>query len=550
MLSSLYTGVSGVNANMESLSVIGNNIANVNTVGFKSSRITFDDVLSQTLTGNNQIGLGVTMGSIQKMFSQGAFEKTANALDLAVSGNGFYMVNDPILSTTYYTRAGQFQTDKDGYVVTPGNLRLQGYMANTSGVLQNTVQDIQLSTKIIAPNSTSAITLNANLDSNASITGFVFTTGSNDGVRFSVDGGTSWLTASLITDGGLTSGNAATGAEAGAGVKAALEAANGISDTYDVSYNDQTGAFTITNSTGNTGTLVLDWSSALSTSASLLGFDPVSSGSIAAGSSDESDVAAGDFTLAKAGDTSNFSTPMTVYDSLGNGHLVTLYFRKDSPGAVGNSWDWYAVVNGSDTMSGSTEIQAQGSITFDTTGALYQESGITYPGGGFNFTGGAAQNQQITFDFGTSTVQAGTGTDGTTQYGTASSVSTLSQDGYSSGSLQRVSIDQDGMISGVFSNGRTLTLGQVLLADFAAPTGLSSAGHNLYQETFESGLALVGSPGASGRGLVQSSTLELSNVDLAEEFVNMIIAQRGFQASSKTITTSDQLLAELVNLLR
>lgn len=550
MLSSLYTGVSGVNANMESLSVIGNNIANVNTVGFKSSRITFDDVLSQTLTGNNQIGLGVTMGSIQKMFSQGAFEKTANALDLAVSGNGFYMVNDPILSTTYYTRAGQFQTDKDGYVVTPGNLRLQGYMANTSGVLQNTVQDIQLSTKIIAPNSTSAITLNANLDSNASITGFVFTTGSNDGVRFSVDGGTSWLTASLITDGGLTSGNAATGAEAGAGVKAALEAANGISDTYDVSYNDQTGAFTITNSTGNTGTLVLDWSSALSTSASLLGFDPVSSGSIAAGLSDESDVAAGDFTLAKAGDTSNFSTPMTVYDSLGNGHLVTLYFRKDSPGAVGNSWDWYAVVNGSDTMSGSTEIQAQGSITFDTTGALYQESGITYPGGGFNFTGGAAQNQQITFDFGTSTVQAGTGTDGTTQYGTASSVSTLSQDGYSSGSLQRVSIDQDGMISGVFSNGRTLTLGQVLLADFAAPTGLSSAGHNLYQETYESGLALVGSPGASGRGLVQSSTLELSNVDLAEEFVNMIIAQRGFQASSKTITTSDQLLAELVNLLR
>lgn len=552
MQSSLYTGISGVNANMANLSVIGNNIANVNTVGFKESRATFSDVLSQTLgtDGTSQIGLGVQMSGIQRMFSQGTFETTSSSLDLAISGNGFYMVNDPTLATTYYTRAGQFQTDKDGFVVNPGGLRLQGYAANSAGVLQNTIEDLRLTTQTITPNATTAATLNANLDSNAAVTGYVVTAGTNDNISFSVDGGATYQTASLVTDGGLSSGSAATGQVVGAAIKAALEGANGTTDTYDVSYDDQTGIFNITNNTGNAGTLVLDWGSALSTSGSLLGFNPATSGAIAAGAADVSDVAGGAFQLSKAGETSNFSSPITVYDSLGNGHLVTMYFRKDSLGATGNSWEWNAVVNGTDTTSGATEVQAQGTISFDTTGALYQESPITYPGGGFNFSGGAAQGQQISFDFGTSIAQAGSGTDGTTQYGTTSSVSSLTQDGYSSGGLQRVAIDKDGIVSGVFTNGQTLTLGQVLLSDFASSGGLSSVGSNLYQETYESGQPLIGTPGSSGRGLIQSNTLELSNVDLAKEFVNMIIAQRGFQASSKTITTTDQVLAELINILR
>lgn len=552
MQSSLYTGVSGLNANMSKLSVIGNNIANSNTVGFKSSRVIFDDVLSQTLsggTGTNQIGLGVKMSSIQKMFSQGAFETTSNSLDMAVSGDGFYIVKDPVLNGNYYTRAGQFQTDKDGYITNANALRLQGYMANSAGTLQNTVQDLRLSTKTIAPNPTSNATLTANLDSNAPVTGFVFTAGTNDNIQFSIDGGTTWLTASLVTNGGLASGNAYTGSATGAAIKSALEAVNGTTDTYNVSYDDQTGLFTITNNTGNTGTLAFDWTNPLSTSSTLLGFN-AASGPIAAGASTASNVAGGDFFLGKAGDTSNFSTPVTVYDSLGNGHVVTLYFRKDSLGATGNNWDWYAVVNGTDSTSGNTEIQATGTVTFNTNGALYSETGITYPTGGFNFTGGAAQNQLITFDFGNSLAQGGTGTDGTTQYGTSSGVSMLSQDGYSSGTLQRIAVDQDGIISGIFSNGKDLTLGQVLLANFASPVGLSSAGKNLYNETFDSGQALIGSPGSSGRGLIQSSTLELSNVDLSQEFVDMITAQRGFQANSKIITTTDELLNELVNLKR
>ncbi|MBI1911755.1 MAG: flagellar hook protein FlgE [Deltaproteobacteria bacterium] len=553
MQSSLYTGISGLNANMSKLSVVGNNIANVNTVGFKGSRVIFDDVLSQTLsggTGTNQIGLGVKMSSIQKIFSQGAFETTGNSLDMAISGSGFYMVKDPVLNSTYYSRAGQFTTDKDGYITNPEGLRLQGYMANSAGALQNTVQDLQLTTKTIAPNATTNATLTASLDSNASIPGFVITSGTNDAINFSVDGGTTWFNASLVSDGGLSSGSAYSGSSIAASIKSALEARNGNTDTYDVSYDDQTGLFSVTNNTGNAGTLVLDWSSPLSTASTILGHNAVSSGAIAAGSSNASDVAAGDFFLGKAGDTSNFSTPVTVYDSLGNDHVVTLYFRKDSLGSVGNNWDWYAVVDGTDTTSGATEIQAKGTISFNTSGALYSETGVTYPYGGFNFTGGALQSQIISFDFGNSIAQAGTGTDGTTQYGTTSGISALTQDGYSSGTLQRMGVDQDGVISGIFSNGKDLTLGQVLLADFASPVGLSSAGMNLYKETYDSGQPLIGAPGSSGRGLVQASTLELSNVDLAQEFVDMITAQRGFQANSKVITTTDELLAELSQLKR
>ena len=551
MQSSLYTGISGLNANMSNLSVIGNNISNVNTVGFKGSRVTFGDVLSQTLSGGsgtNQVGLGVQMGSIQKVFNQGAFETTGNTLDLAISGNGFYMVTDPTLNSTYYTRAGQFSTDKDGFITNPEGLRLQGYLANAAGTLQNTVQDLQLTTKTITPSATTSAILNANLDSNAPVTGFVFTSGTNDQITFDVAGVPQ--TASLVTDGGLVSGGAATGADVAAAIKSALQAQNGNGDTYTVDYDDQTGIFTIANDTGNAANITIDWGA--STSATLLGYSGAGMAAIAVGADDAAAVkaAGGAFDLNSAGDTSNFSTPVTVYDSLGNDHVVTLYFRKDNLGSAGNTWEWFGVVDAAESTSGTTEIQAQGSVTFNTSGALYSESGVTYPTGGFNFTGGALQSQMIDFDFGTSITQGSTGTDGTTQYGTTAGVSMLTQDGYSSGTLQRISIGQDGVLKGIFSNGNDLTLGQVLLADFASSTGLESAGMNLYKETYDSGQPLIGGPGSAGRGLVKSSTLELSNVDIAREFVNMITAQRGFQANSKIITTTDEILAELVNLKR
>jgi flagellar hook protein FlgE len=545
-VASLYTGISGINANLKVLSVIGNNIANINTFGFKGSRVAFADILSQSLTGSSQIGLGVKLSSIQKSFTQGAFQATNNILDLGISGDGFYMVNDPVDGSPFYSRAGMFHLDKDGYIVNPEALKLQGYMANSSGVLQNTVTDLIISGATIPPNTTNTVTITANLDSNSPVTGFVLTAANAD-IYFSDDNGTTYFTADLITDGGLTSGAANTGAAVATAIETALEAQSGT-DTYTVTYDDQTGLFTIGNDVGN-GVLLLEWSHANTTAEVLLGFDTVDS-TIAAAASDESDNAGGAFVLASAGDTSNFSTPVTVYDSLGNSHVVTMYFRKDSLGGTGNVWEWFATVPASDSTSGNQEIQANGTATFNTSGALYQESSITYPTGGFDFTGGPAQDQAIVFDYGLSIVQGGSGATGTTQYGTNSGVAALAQDGYASGTLGSIAVAQDGVISGVYSNGRTLTLAQVLLASFAATEALQSAGNNVYTESYDSGQPLIGAPGSSSRGFVQSNTLELSNVDMAEQFVGMITAQRGFQASSRVITTTDDLLAELVNLKR
>jgi flagellar hook-basal body protein len=413
--------------------------------------------------------------------------------------------------------------------------------------LGNTIGDIEISNSAIAPSATTTVEVAANVDSNAEITGFVFTAATSD-IAYEDVGS---VTADLISDGGLTSGTAYTGSEVAIGIKNAMEGTNAGGDTYTVTYDDQTGLFTIVNDATNANAITMRWDLAATTAESLLGFTAATSGVIAAdGSSDTSDAAGGEFTLASAADTSNFSVPVTVYDSLGNDYVITAYFRKDSLGGTGNIWDWYAVVDADDTTSGNTEIQASGSLVFNTTGALFSDSGITYPTGGFDFAGGGVQDQTINFDFGTATSAGGTGKDGITQYGTDSAVSALSQDGYTAGSLQRISVDTEGLIEGVFSNGRSRSLAQLVLASFQSQVGLSSVGRTLYFETVESGQPLLSVAGASGKGLIQASTLELANVDLAKEFISMITSQRGFQANSRIITTTDDILAELVNLKR
>ncbi len=498
--------------------------------------------MAQTASGANEIGLGVKMSGTQRLFSQGAFETTASGLDMAISGNGFFTLADS--TGTYYTRAGQFRIDKDGFLVNPGDLSVQGYMADASGVLGNIIGDIQISNSAIAPNSTATVEISANVDSNAVITGFVFTSGSNEDIAAN-DG--SGFTADLITDGGLTSGTSYSGTEVAVAIKNALEGTNSSGDTYTVAYADQTGLFTITSDSANSNSITIDWDGA-STANTLLGF--TADDTIAVAASASSDVAAGAFTVANAADTSNFSVPVTVYDSLGNDHVITVYFRKDSLGGTGNIWDWYAVVDAADSTSGNTELQANGTLVFNTTGALFSDSSVTYPTGGFDFSGGGVQNQTIDFDFGLSTVAGGTGKEGLTQYGTDSAVSALAQDGFTAGSLQRISVDSEGLVEGVFSNGRTRNLAQLILATFQSQEGLSGVGRTLYQETADSGQPLLSNPGSSGKGLIQSSTLELANVDLASEFISMITAQRGFQANSRIITTTDDILAELVNLKR
>ena len=428
MLTSLFTGVSGMSANGMALSVISDNVANMNTTGFKTSRAVFGDILSQQL-GESQVGRGVVLTDVAPEFNQGTFENTSSVLDMAVDGNGLFILNDS--SGTSYTRAGQFSVDKDGYVVNPGGSRLQGYGFSATGTASSGLGDINVSSKNSAPNSTQNVTINANIDSTSTI-----------------------------------------------------PAAFDITDPYN---------------------------------------------------------------------TSNFSSSITVYDSLGNGHIVNVYFRKSVQAATGNTWEWFGVVNGTDSASGTTEIQAQGTLGFTNNGELDTESAITYPlaSSGFDFNGGAATGQVIDFDFGTAiTTDGGTGLDGTTQFGAASSTSFQNQDGYSSGSLKSITISPDGIMTGIFTNGQTRGIAQIALAKFIAPTGLTKMGKGLYAESVGSGQPIISTPGVSGTGSLLSNTLELSNVDLAEEFVKMILSQRGFQANSRVISTSDELMVELVNLKR
>lgn len=432
MLTSLYTAVSGMGANGVSLSVIGDNIANLNTIGFKASRIAFGDVLSQTITGiagSSQVGRGVLVSGVSPLFTQGSFETTTNALDMAVDGDGFFIVSDG--SARYYTRAGQFSIDKNGNIVNPDGLILQGYLADASGTITGTVGNLQISTKQSPPNMTTKVDIAVNLDSKATVPAAAFTLDSNG---------------------------------------------DGVND------------------------------------------DPANY---------------------------NFSTTVTVYDSQGGSHQVTLYFVKTAD----NAWEVHYVHDDPANPGQLIDAGTQ-SLTFDTNGALIDDNSGTPIS--FNFGTAVTSPQDITFNYGTGTGEtpAGTGLDGTTQFASDFAVINLTQDGYSAGALKNVVISEDGVITGIFTNGQTRPIGQVALARFVAPTGLTKLGRNLYAESFDSGQPIVGMPETSGLGRVLSHTLELSNVDLAEEFVKMISAQRGFQANSRIITTTDDLLQEMINLKR
>lgn len=409
LFSALFAGVNGINSNGNVISVIGDNIANVNTIGYKGSRAVFEDILAGSDTN---IGLGSRVADINGQFNQGGFESSSSVTDLAIDGEGFFVVQSDD-GSQFYTRAGQFSVNKDGDIVNQANQVLQGFTVDASNDVTSQVGDMTVSTTPIPPHSTSEITLQMNLDS----------------------------------------------------------------DTVVGS------AFSVVNPTG----------------------------------------------------TSNFSAGITAYDSLGNGHLVTMYYRKTT---ATRTWSWYAVVAQAEITSATADkICAQGTVKFSSSGGLQSS---TTTSSDFDFLN-AAQNQAITFDF-------GSGVAGVTQFGSDSAVINIGQDGYASGSLKSIEIDSDGTISGNFTNGQTQTLGQVLLATFNNREGLKRVGNNNYQETLDSGVPVLGSPASAGKGSIVSSTLEQSNVDLANELIKMVIIQRGFQANSRTISTVNDMLAQLVTL--
>lgn len=428
LIGSLFSGVSGLRTNSQAMNVIGDNISNTNTVGFKSSRSVFGDLFGTILNNGSvtsQIGQGTQfVGSLQD-FSQGAIENSTNALDMAIDGQGFFVVNNG--QGNFYTRAGQFRINDNGIVQDIGGNALQGFRI-TGGTVNNTLESVDLAGVQSAPNPTTAFTLGANLDAR----------------------------------------------------------------------------------------------SALGTT---------------------------------------FSSPVSLVNSVGNQVVATMNFTKSADWASGTEWAYsLSVPAGQGTVVlNSAANDNNGSIRFDTSGNLVEildHAGVTLGGVQdltnifIDFSGASppGTNQQMTWDLADVTGTASNGK--VTGFAAASNTNSVVQDGFPTGVLTGLSVANDGTINGQFSNGQSEALFQVALADFLAPTGLTRTGQNLFAESGLSGQPVIAAPNTGGFGSVLGSTLELSNVDLAQEFVTMIKTQQAFQASARIITTTDDLLTETVNLTR
>jgi flagellar hook protein FlgE len=414
MMRSMFSGVSGLRTHQTMMDIIGNNIANINTVGYKSGAITFQSMLSQTLRGASsstelkggtnpiQVGLGSKMGSVDVNFVQGNLQSTGKVTDMALQGEGFFILNSS--AGTFYTRAGNFSFDSEGYLVSPSDGSIvQGWIAESDGSINSntTIRNIQIPIdQIVEPRATTSITYSGNLP-----------------------------------------------ADAAAGAK--------------------------------------------------------------------------------------FITSIDVIDSQGNRHTLSVEFKKDdtTPTPLANTWYW--------DVQAPAGAAGAGTITFSSSGIL-ATSTIATPMT-YSPTGAAAM--AIVPNFGSIGE-----IDGITQFSTSSTIAATSQNGNVSGSLQSLSIGGMGEITGIFSNGQNKNLAQIAVALFKNPSGLSNYGNSLYGESNNSGVAIIGTSDSGGRGEIISGTLEMSNVDLAKEFANMIISQRGFQANSKIISASDEMLMDLVRL--
>ena len=430
MAGSLWSGISGLNASGKQMDVIGNNIANVNTVGFKAGTTVFGDILSQSISGGSmQIGRGVGVTAVPTLFGQGSFASTQSATDLAIDGEGFFMVNDSD-GATYYTRAGMFNMGDGGYLRDVNGYKVQGYIYQ-DGANTNAIGDIALSGLQSDPSVTTEFSIGSNLDSEAE-------------------------------------------------------------------------------------------------------------------------------------DGEVFISAQTTYDSLGGAHTLRMEFTKTAPA---RQWEYRAYLehDGVYTESDTTATAVPTpTITFENDGSLdttiYNDVALSFdtfqttpalnPSGAEIGTGvnGVPANG-ITWVVAGNTA-ASISSEVMTGYASPSANRSIVSDGWASGELKSLAIESDGVIDGFFTNGQSAGIGQIALAKFTNTSGLMKMGSCLFAATVNSGDALVNQPGAGGLGEISPNSLEMSNADIATEFINMITAQKAYQASAKVVTTTDQMMSELMNIKR
>ena len=520
--SAMYTGLTGLNCNGEAMAVLGDNIANLSTTGFKYSQVNFEDMMAQmvaTGSGPGQVGRGSQISEIIPIFSQGSMQTSANDTDVAITGTGFLIVKDPSNQGLYYTRDGSFNLDKDGNLVTAHGYHVQGKVIDpVSGTPTGTDVDIVLSQNYAAPKASTSVDMVMNLDSNTA-------SGSTYSSALSLYDTTGNVHSLDMTYTKLASQEDSTvtcGAEAGALNNTYWTISSPTTDYY-VWYNVAAG-----------------------------GVDPAVAGrtgievAVAAGATAAQVATATQAALAGVADFSNASVSSAVVTvstlasggAAGAANGTTPWAPADFTAAVGDS-DW--------TLSGTLDGNA---VT------------ITDPGGGgpsnmvFNSNGTLTSAGQYSVNLGLTPAQIITlnlkDTNGgsTSQYAASSVTNYASQDGYGAGFLQRVSIDSAGVITGHYSNGQIIPQYELTLARFNSPIKLHREGANMYSETQDSGVPLTGGAGTNGLGSINANALEQSNVDLGEQFVHMILYQRAFQANSRVITTSDTMLEEVLNLKR
>lgn len=416
--STLYVGISGLQTNSQAMSVVGNNISNSNTTAFKSSSTIFSDVMATTVasaSGNSEVGRGAQISTVSTNFTQGTLEATDSSTDLAIQGDGFFIVSAAEEDTMYYTRNGAFSFDDDGYLVSSEGLRVQGSAIDDEGQVQGDLGDILINlVSQIPAGQTETVDMTTNLDSDSELLGA--------------------------------------------------------------------------------------------------------------------------FDIADSAATSNFSSSLIIYDSLGTEHIATCFYTK----TANNEWEYNIAVESSEldaAQAGAEDLTvvATGTLEFDEDGNL--TAGGTVDTAALMWNNGSDQGQEITYNF------------DVTQFDSESTIYYQTQDGYAAGELSSVDINSDGTVSAVYSNGLTTDVAKIALATFTNPDGLSSAGGSLWEATSASGNAAIGFPGES-QGYLVTQSLELSNVDLSAEFVDMITIQNGYNAASKVITTVDEMLQEVLNLKR
>lgn len=430
--------ISGIQAASKNLEVTGNNIANASTIGFKRSRAEFADIYSAGSFGGGRfaIGSGVKLSRVQQLFGQGDYNITNNSLDLAVGGNGFFVLNDQ--GANVYTRAGAFNINKDGYIVNSSNQRLTGFTADNNGQITTLTGDLQVNKANLTPKETARISAGFNLNSSS------------------------------------------------------------IAPT-------------------------VDWAGGAS----------------------------------PAPDTYNNTVSSTIYDSLGNSHVLSMYFIQANSAAAaatdpnaatppGTDRQWYVAFQIDNqnvpANAGAHNTDNLYRINFNDDGSFNNAADQTNTALPSNLI-----PLSMALSNGANSLNISVDLSKTTLFSSNFSTQSNSQDGYTTGRLEGLNIDEFGVLYGSYSNGQARAMGQVRLANFDNPDALQNLGDTNWAESSSSGQPLIGEPGAGSLGLIQSGALEMSNVDLTSELVNLITAQRDFQANAQIIRTADAVAQTIIN---